>query len=279
MKLSRISLLCMGLVVVFILLLSGTAYAVPCKPGASCSGLSPEVGSEVFRRDMAGNRHGSTWVPDWIDFPDQQGSADSGDVVGISWTSPGFQADLTDPSNSDDSFFYYLHIERYRTYYEYDRFFQEVNNSCCSESNGNEYTVTYSTSYTEFTSNTVSSELSGKLGGSVGEIGGKIGASSTFGKSWTSEVVTGQKFVVNLDCCSGEAWWNQYKMIELEMDIGYQKDHVGYWGKIAFNDAFMRDKSWIGTFRDTINGVCVVPEPASVTLFAIGIVGFVISRR
>lgn len=224
-----LKLTAIGAVLLILFLTASSAYAVPCTPGTYCVDLPPEVGSQKFRKDLNGGIHDITWKPNWIEFDDNQDALDNGDIIGIGWTNPGYQPDKPDPSWGDDSFFTYLHIERYLAYYEFDRIFQALNNSCSSKSQPYEFTLKHTTSYTHFEESTVHSEFSSKLGDTIAGIGSKVGASQTFGQSWTASEEIGQKYTVVLDCCSGEAWWNQYKIIELELDIGYQIDKFGSW--------------------------------------------------
>ena len=79
------------------------AFAIPCT-GGTCEGLPPEVGPQKFRMDVNGNKHNMSWMPDWINFNDDQFAQDNGDIVGIGWTNPGYQPNKTDPSFGDDSF-------------------------------------------------------------------------------------------------------------------------------------------------------------------------------
>ena len=60
-------------------------------------------------------------------------------------------------------------------------------------------------------------------------------------------------------------------MIDIELDIGYQIDNVGWWDWWSADNALLVDTAWLGPYRDTVSGACVVPEPGTATLLVFGI--------
>ena len=222
----------------FTFLLPLSIHAVPCIPGTDCIGMPPSAGPLEFRIDTAGNKHSAIWEPSWtsIDF----------DIVGDDWWNPGFQSDKVDPSYGDDSFYYYLNINKYRKYYNLEFIFQVANDSCEQTLKGGyEREYTHSSSYTHFEESSVHSEFSTKLTGHIGEIGSKVGASTTIGDSWTETTEIKETYKVeDLECCGTRGWWNQYFITEFVLDIGYQEDHFGYWEDIPVFNGYLVDTKY-----------------------------------
>ncbi len=218
------------------------------------------VGPSSYLRDSDGNQQELSWRPDWISFENDPFGPDNGDIVGTGWLD--FNPNAPDPSFGDDSFIYYLHIEKYRTYFQFDKLFQVTNRSCinCSDY---ERDWNYQTSYTYLESSTIQSEIQSQLGNELANIGSKIGSSITFSNQWTSTEEQGETISEELDCCTGVAWYSQYKITEIVLDIGIQTDELDFWGVSDNNDTVFFAQEFIGKERITEKGECV-PEPLTI---------------
>jgi len=241
-----------------------------------CKDLPAEAGPEKFRTDAAGNKYDMSWTPVWTDLPDTFGFDAGADIIGESFTD--YDPDMEDPSSWDDTFVYYLHIDKYRQYYEYDRFFHARNNSCIVEASATQKR-TYTQTYSWTASTTIQTALEAMVGvEAIGQIKSTTSVSDTFSQSWTEQIIEEDEVTVSIPCCTVMGKWNQYKMTEIVFDIGIQRDHTGYWGAEDEVGLWVAEKELLGLDIESISGECV-PEPATVLLLGLGSLALVRRRR
>ncbi|MGM3305776.1 hypothetical protein ACSQ6I_07245 [Anabaena sp. WFMT] len=207
-----------------------------------CQGLPSEVGSASFQETIS----------DWIN------------IVPPKPVIPGsFNANKEDPSNEDDSFLYYLNIDRYRSYNLFERITQTRNNSCTSCASSVKQTWTYQKSHTSILTESFTTQLQTLFNSSLGTIGQQVNTSLTFTDQWNNQITQGTEITEeNINCCSVVAWFRQYKITEIQLDIGYQKDYFGGWENHFLPDKTLKSIEFIGLDRRTAQGVCTTPEPS-----------------
>jgi hypothetical protein len=179
----------------------------------------------------------------------------------------GFDPNLTDPSNGDDSFNYYLRIGPGSITYIWLQGKTQANDSC-DISRTITFKDTFQKTYTTTSSQSIQSSLTSTLGtANVASIGSTIGATASISESFTQGQTSEISDSVIIPKCSVVTWWHQYRIANFDFYQGRQEDWPGFW----------RDDLTIGNIRFTeytqstitsAQGTCV-PEPSSVISFAI----------
>ncbi len=181
-----------------------------------------------------------------------------------------FNDSVTDPSNGDDSFIYYLELVGTETYVSWVDTGKVNENSQCTICDSVSRTLKYQSGWTN------SATFGLNIGLTVGAPPATATLGSTFSTNYSLSQSVEESITKNftLDCCSRTRFLYLLNHEDSIFKIGWQKDVFNGWEDQGFK-IYRANKIDVGLDERTINGKCVpVPEPSTIlSLLALGTLG------